>query len=163
MHLTNCRKAFSMITAIMVVVLMSTVAVYVMSISSKMTRETTAQFQREQAMLLAKSYTEYSILAVTANDRNTTSGGHCLENIEGVWGDPNAGTGYKIEVKLLYIGNNTGVADCPASVVLASNIETSKSPLSIIVDVYVRYKEPDHPDVAHAPFITYHKRTLQKI
>ena len=151
-----------MITAIIVVVLISTVATYVLSIASKMTRETTAQFQREQAMLLAKSYTEYAILAVTANDRNATTG-NCLENIKGVWGNPDAGEGYKMEVKLLYIGHNNEVIDCNSNRVLGNDVVTPESPLSIIADVYVRYKEPDHPDTSIAPYITYHKRTLQKI
>jgi type II secretory pathway pseudopilin PulG len=73
------RRAFSMITAIFVIVLMATVAVLILNLSGKMVKETTAQFQREQAMLLAKSYTEYAVMAVTANDRNGT--GNCLTDI----------------------------------------------------------------------------------
>ena len=156
------RLAFSMLTAIVVIVLMSTVAMFVMNISSKLTRETTAQFQREQAMLYAKSYTEYAIMAVTANDRNATTGS-CLSNIDGTIGSPKFGTGYKIEVRLAYLGHNSEVSDCAGTRILDDNVTTAESPLNIMVDVYVKYKEPDHPNPTLAPYIIYHKRTLQKI
>ena len=48
------RKAFSLITAIFVIVLMATVAAFIMNLSGKMVKGTTVQFQREQAVLLAK-------------------------------------------------------------------------------------------------------------
>jgi len=163
MKIKNHRRAFSMITALVVIVLMSSVAIYVMSTSAKMVKETTAQYQREQAMLLAKSYTEYAIMAVSANDRNNTSANYCLEDIEGqVGGDPDKGEGYKIETRIAYIGNSD-ISQCAATRQLGSITETTRSPLNIIVDVYVKYKDPDHPDASAAPYITYHKRTLQKI
>ncbi|MBD3788771.1 MAG: type II secretion system protein [Campylobacterales bacterium] len=153
------RKAFSLLTAIIVVILMSTVAMFIMSLSGKLVKETTAQYQREQAELYAKSYTEYAILAVTANDRVSSN---CLRDIDGTIGDPLNG-GYRIRARIAYIGQNTQVASCAATRVLSNSVTTIKSPLSIIVDVYVEYKEPDHPNSAQAPWITYHKRTLQKI
>ena len=157
------RKAFSMITAIVVIVLMSMVGMAVISLSGKMVRETTAQYQREQSMLLAKSYTEYAIMAVTANDRNNTSSNYCLEDIDGqVGNDPDAGDGYKIETRIAYIGNSS-ISQCASTRRLGSITETTRSPVNIIVDVYVKYKEPDHPDADSAPYIVYHKRTLQKI
>ena len=149
------RKAFSMITAIIVIVLMATVAMFILNLSGKMVKETTAQFQREQSMLLAKSYTEYAIMAVTANEHNSS---HCLNNITGTYGV------YNIDVNISYIGNDVnlgGGSNCAR--ILASDVNTSKSPLNIIVDVFVSYKELDHPDGTSAPDITYHKRSLGKI
>jgi len=163
MKTTNFRKAFSMVTALIVIVLMATIAIYVLSTAAKMVKETTAQYEREQAMLLAKSYTEYAIMAVTANDRNNSTANYCLEDIEGqVGGDPDAGEGYKIEVRIAYIGNS-GISQCASTRQLGTVTESTRSPLNIIVDVYVKYKEPDHPDANSAPYIVYHKRTLQKI
>ena len=72
MDLQQKRKAFSMITAIVVIVLMASVAVFIMNLSGKMVKETTTQYQREQAILLSKSYTEYAVMAVTANEHNTS-------------------------------------------------------------------------------------------
>ena len=162
------RKAFSMVTAIFTIILMASVAMLVMSMSGKMVKETTTQFQREQAMLLAKSYTEYAIMAVMANDRN--GAGTCLETINGddVIRSENDG-GFEVRVQIHYMSNGTdgtllnidNVNGCPAVRVLGNAANTTLgSPLNIIVDVYVKYKELDG---VNANFITYHKRTLQKI
>ncbi len=154
------RKAFSMLTAIFIIVLMATVAAFILSLSGKMVKGTTAQFQREQSMLLAKSYTEYAIMAVTANEHTT---GNCLNNITGAYGDSD-GDGvadmYNINVAISYIGNGDLDGSCNT---LSNGVVTEKSPLSIIVDVFVSYKDLDHPAGASAPDITYHRRSLQKI
>jgi len=154
MKLNKQRKAFSMLTAIVVIVLMASVGAFVMSLSGKMVKTTITQFQREQAMLLAKSYTEYAIMAVMSNNRTT----NCLGNITGT-----ALGAYNITVNISYIGRNiadpSGVPNtCPN--ILSQAVITTDSPINIIVDVYVRYNDLDN--AAGAP-ITYHKRTLQKI
>ena len=143
------RKAFSMITAIIVIVLMATVGTFILNLSGKMVKGTTAQFQREQSMLLAKSYTEYAILAVTANDQNTT----CLNTINGNYGD------YTIIVNISYIGR-LDILNGGCNILNSTDILTPKSPLNIIVDVFVSYPDYDHPDGLR---MTYHKRSLQKI
>ena len=157
------RKAFSMVTAIFVIILMATVAVLVLNMAGKIVKETTAQYQKEQAVLLAKSYTEYAIMAVMSNDRNASD---CIENIDGrIGASVNTGEGYLVNTRIAYIAdNNARVGTCAATRILDdSGITTPESALSIIVDVYVRYRDPDHPNIANAPWITYHRRTLQKI
>lgn len=159
------RKAFSLLTAIFVIVLMATVAMLVMNLSGKIVKETTAQYHKEQAILLAKSYTEYAIMAVMSNDRNAT-GNDCIENIDGrIGANVNAGQGYLVNTRVAYIADsNTRVSTCAATRILDdSGITTAESALNIIVDVYVRYRDPDHPNIANAPWVTYHRRTLQKI
>jgi type II secretory pathway pseudopilin PulG len=172
----NQRKAFSMLTSIFVIVLMATVAILVMSMAGKIIKETTAQYQKEQAALLAKSYTEYAILAVMSNDRNAT-GNDCIENIDGFIGDNIAsvdnGEGYSINTRIAYISDNdatngSSVSTCDATRILdSSGIATPESALNIIVDVYVRYRDADNPNIVTAPntvpWVTYHRRTLQKI
>jgi len=158
MKFTTQRKAFSMLTAIFVIVIMASVAALVVNLSGKMVKETTAQFQREQAMLLAKSYTEYAIMAVMANDRKATN--KCLKTINGnnvmrVY----ASGGFQVRVRIAYIGNVAEVGMCGSSR-LSSSVTTTKSPLNIIIDVYVKYQDFD---AATTQWITYHKRTLQKI
>lgn len=156
------RKAFSMLTAIFVIVLMATVAMLVTSMTGKIVKETTAQYQKEQAVLLSKSYTEYAIMAVMSNDRTVD----CIENINGEIGDDvNNGQGYLINTRIAYIADsNTTVGTCAATRILDdSGITTAESALSVIIDVYVRYKDPDHPSIGSAPWVTYHRRTLQKI
>ena len=154
------RSAFSMLTAIIVIVLMATVAMLIITLSGKMVKETTTQFQREQAALLAKSYTEYAVMAVTANDRNVTD---CLSDINATIGSPTTGNGYSVRTRIAYIGHAGEVNSCAATCIFSNTVTTPRSPLNIIVDVYVEYKEPDHPNSTNAPWITYHKRTLQKI
>lgn len=153
------RKAFSMLTAIFIIVLMATVAAFIVSLSGKMVKGTTAQFQHEQSVLLAKSFTEYAIMAVTANEHNTTN---CLNAITGQYGNDGSGSPlYTIEVDISYIGNNLD-GSC-ARVLNTNPVIHPKSPLNIIVDVFVRHKDLDHPAGAGAPDITYHRRSLQKI
>ena len=157
------RKAFSMLTAIFVIVLMATVAMLVTSLTGKIVKETTAQYQKEQAVLLSKSYTEYAIMSVMSNDRNATD---CIENIDGrIGADVNNGQGYLVNTRIAYIADsNARVGTCAATRILDdSGITTTESALSVIIDVYVRYRDPDHPTLSTAPWVTYHRRTLQKI
>ena len=147
-----------MITAIFMIVLMSTVAMFVMNLSGKMVKETTTQFQREQAMLLAKSYTEYAVMAVMANDRNATTG-KCLYTIKGKLGtNPGSGEGYRARVHLAYIGTEKEVGDCGGRI-LSKEVTTEKTPLTVMIDTYIDYKDPDNT----VQWRTYHLRTLQKI
>ncbi len=148
------RKAFSMITAIFVIVIMSTIAIFVMNLSGKSVRATTAQYQRAQAMLYAKSYTEFAVMAVTAHDRTT----NCVETIEGNISNINEG-GYAIQTHIAYIGPSTEIGNCSTRQ-LSTNVTTKETPLTIIVDAYVDYKNPDNTS---APKITVHRRTVQKI
>ena len=141
------RKAFSMLTTIFVIVIMASVGAMVMSLSGKMVESTTTQFQREQSMLLAKSYTEYAIMAVMANGDRAKN---CLNTINGVFNP------YTITVNISYIGNNTTLGGTNCNI-LSSAVITPKSPLNIIVDAYVSYPHENGQN------ITYHKRTLQKI
>ena len=150
MYIYQTRKAFSMLTAIVIIVLMATVAAFIMNLSGKMVKGTMTQFQREQSMLLAKSYTEYAIMAVTANEHNSSN---CLNNISGTYGI------YNIDVNISYIGDVNLHANCST---LSNSVTTVKSPLNIIVDVFVSYDELDHPS-STPPKITYHRRSLQKI
>jgi len=150
------RKAFSLLTAIFIIVFMATVAAFIINLSGKMVKETTVQYQQEQAVLLAKSYTEYAIMAVTANEHNSSN---CLNTITGNFGDDGNGNPlYSINVDISYIGNNLH-ANCDR-VLNANVIVTPNSPLNIIVDVTVNYPDLDHPDNLN---LTYHRRTLQKI
>ena len=154
------RSAFSLYTAIIVIILMSTVAMLVMSTSGKMVKETTAQYQKEQAALYANSFTEYAILAVTGNNRAVD----CLQTITSTIGAPTVGNGFRVRTHISYIVNGTvNVSQCDAIRVLSNSVTTARTPLTIIVDAYVDYKEADHYDSANAPWMTYHKRTVQKI
>ncbi len=146
-----------MVTAIFVIVLMATVAIFVMSLSGKIVKTTTTQYQHAQAELYAKSYTEYAILAVTGNDRSTD----CLETINGTIGDYSGGNGYQIRTHIAYIVNGAEVdtSNCSNTRVLSTGVTRQDTPLTIIIDAYVDYKDPDNT----VQKFTVHRRTVQKI
>jgi hypothetical protein len=159
----NNREAFSLITAIFLIVLMGSITMYVMSLSGKIVKETTAQYKKEQAMLLAKSYTELAIMTVTANDREGT--GECITTINANVGSSNpetSGEGYSVDTYISYIGANNDIQSCADTHEL-DNPSAGNNELNIIVDVYVKYKDIAQEDIASSPWITYHRRTLQKI
>jgi len=163
------RKAFSMITAIFVILLMATVSALILNVSSQTVKATTMQYKQEQAILYAKSYTELALMYATANDPTLTN---CAENIDAnIGADVSTGDGYNIQVRIAYINSNTETLQCHSTRILADATTTDNvtTPLErqIIIDTYVRY----HDDaVASAwtgtgnpPWLTYHRRTLQKL
>lgn len=154
------REAFSMMMAILIIVMMSTLSLLVMNLSAKMLQNTTTQYQREQAMLLAKSYTEFAIMSIMTNSNRAISCTNSISGEVGADGSSDIGEGYMVRVRISYIGN-IGVANCTN--VMASNVVTPSSSLNAMIDVFVDYKDINHPDVANSQWITYHKRTLQKI
>jgi type II secretory pathway pseudopilin PulG len=159
-HVPDMRRGFSMLTAIFTIVIIASVSVLILNLSAKMVHDTTAQYQHEQAAQYARSYTEFAIMALTANDRNTTD---CLENISATLGAPSTGNGYSVSVRIAFIANGSGkgdVSNCSTTRVFSSAVTTLSTSLSAIIDVYVSYKDPDN---INNPYITYHTRTLQKI
>ena len=82
---TKTKKAFSMITAIFVIVIMSAVTALIMNVTGKTLKETTQQYQKEQAALLARSYTELAIWQVLNYDRTVTP--DCLTTFNRHFGD----------------------------------------------------------------------------
>lgn len=153
----HSKKAFSLITALVIIVLMATVAIFVMNLSGKVVKSTVAQYQHEQAELYAKSYTEYAILAVTGNNRST----ECVENISGTIGTPTTGNGYRVRTRIAYmVHSDVDTTNCSATRVLSTGVTESSTPLTIIVDAYVDYKDPDNTS---GPWMTVHRRTVQKI
>ncbi len=167
-----------MITAIFVIVIMAAVSALVLSLSGRMTKATAIQYRQEQAALLARSYTELAVMAVMNYDRDTA--GNCIEDIDGVvngtvpgvasTGSSAAGSGYNVQTRIYYIGDAlpcSGTRKLNTAAISTDYNDTgtphSSTTAAIIVDVYVRYKDPDVDNPATAPWITYHRRTLQKI
>ena len=179
------RKAFSMITAIFVMIIMATIATLVFNLSGKMLVGTTVQFKTEQAALLARSYTELAVMAVINHNRNSTD---CIENIDGVVNSLKPGTlpvsgvsstnggGYDVKTRIYYLGNNLPCSETRklndssnarrSTTLIVTDYNNTSAPdaiAGIIVDVYVSYKDASTDDPANSPWITYHRRTLQKI
>ena len=160
----NMRSAFSMITAIFVILLMASVGAFIMNLSGKMVEETSAQYRHEQAILYAKSYTEFAIMAATTEPcvRRITA------NVDGTATQVKQGLGYRVVVDVQYIGNDTP-AGCANTLGGAIGQVSSRGNI-ILVDTYVRYRNPDSAAAIAGnswstkyPGITYHRRTLQRL
>ena len=163
--LNRLRGGFSMIVAIFTILVISIVASYIFYSSASISKEGETQYKREQAMLLARSYTEYAVLGIMGNgDRNITAanGGRCLNIISGTIGQPNSGLGYNIVVSIKYIGKQQYLRACNANSDIVSTNVTDDT-LNAIIDVYVAYKDWSGANVANAPWITYHRRSIQKL
>ncbi len=161
------RKAFSMLTAVFIIILMATVSAFVVNISGQAVETTVLQYKKEQAVLYSKSYTELAIMAATANDSTAGTAPSCAQDIDGRIGtDVNNGIGYDIQTRISYIGNNLKCATTRELNNQAIPIVTDDA-LHIIIDVYVKYRDPAFIAAAGtatgAPWITYHRRTLQKL
>ena len=154
------KKAFSMITAIFVIVIMATVSSLIMNVTGKTIKETTQQYQKEQAQLLARSYTELAISRVLNKERNATA---CFNTFTENFGEKSGFHGYDITVNIRYIGNTTLLAGCSPLYSIqpwADNTGGFYNTISLVIDTYITYKDFDDPENRN---ITFHRRTLQKL
>ena len=148
------KKAFSMITAIFVIVIMATVSSLIMNVTGKTVKATTQQYQKEQAALLARSYTELAILYVMHYDRSSD----CLEQINDQFGD--VANGYDIRMNISYIGKNSNLVGCGTQIGNLNGTGGFYNTISLVIDTYITYKDFDDPSNRD---ITFHRRSLQKL
>ena len=156
------KRAFSMVTAIFVIFIMSSLTALIMNVTGKTVKSTTTQYQKEQAMLLARSYTELAVLYVIHYDR--VSNNDCLKQINGEFGDPN--NKYIVRVDISYIGNSNSkiLPNCSKNITPAwntTNLTSFNSSISLIIDTYISYKDFD--DLTSDRNVTFHRRTVQVI
>jgi type II secretory pathway pseudopilin PulG len=154
------KKAFSMMLAIATIVIMGTLTTLIMNVAGKTMKATTQQYQKEQATLLARSYTELALLYVSSYDRSAS--GDCLQTIVGDYGEPN--NLYKIQTEIRYIGKASELVGCGRTIPTTPLFNKGTGfdeTMSIIVDVYIRYKDFD--DLTTDRNVTFHRRTLQKL
>ena len=153
------KRAFSMVTAIFVIFIMSSITALIMNVSNKTVKSTTQQYQKEQASLLARSYTELAMLYVIHYDRVANNG--CIETINGSFGDPD--NLYRVNINLQYIGNSFLLPNCGTDITPYWNVSNPtgfNSTISLIIDVYVSYKDFDDPSNRD---VTFHRRTVQRL
>ncbi|CAA6826119.1 MAG: Unknown protein [uncultured Sulfurovum sp.] len=151
------KKAFSMVTAIFVIIIMATVTSLIMNVTGKTLKETTQQYQKEQAALLARSYTEQAILYALHYERTAD----CVNEINATFGSVD--NLYRIQTVIQYAGNESQLP-IPGCETIARWVDTGtlrfQASISLIVDVYVSYQDFDDPQRRD---VTFHRRTLQKL
>lgn len=144
------HKGFSLITAIIFLFVVATLSILALSMSTQSAKQTTDDYLRIEAELLAKSGTEYALLALSGHDFNTSG---CLNSIDIKY--PNSvNYTHDINISIMYIGNGLP-ADC--NDVLNNTISTNDSNRTVIIDTTVS----TNPTIATEQ-IRIHRRTIQK-
>lgn len=149
------KRGFGLITAIVLLVLISTVAMMILSISATSSKKATDDYLRIQAEMLTRSATEFAVMRVQGFDR---SGGHCLENL-----DINAAP-FDVNVTINYLfSKSTADALTGCNNKYATDVSDADLNGIVIMDVVVTQQMPttDSFEWSSEP-IRIHKRTIQK-
>ena len=154
MKRTKQRDGFAMIMAIFFMIVIATLLTYMLSSSTETAKRTTNTYVNEQAQLLAKSATEYTILRVSGIDR-VISG--CMTSFNAQYPD-STNPIFDIRVDIAYYGFGPYNATVAACTTMANNILTPESNGTMRIDVYVS----DNAGLNLSEPIRYHRRTLQK-
>lgn len=122
------KKGFSLILAIIFILLVASIGALSMAISSSSAKTSVNLFIHEQAKLLADGAAEYAIMKVQQNDFATT----CVDEIEIKYPNEDSPT-FKANISITYIGHKDTIGNC------ANKIESEKTGLqSIIISGQVR-------------------------
>lgn len=145
------RSGFTLIMAIFLLLAIAAMLGAMISYTSETSQKTTDIYMKEQAILLAKSATEYALLAISAHDRTAT--GNCISDIDTTY---TAGgiRMFDINTSIRYFGLGS-IAGCPN---LAATIATPESNGTVIIDVTVT----ENSATRNLNPIRYHRRTIQK-
>jgi len=152
------RSGFALIMAIFVVLIIGMIMVLMVNITATSTQRTTNNYLHEQARFLAKSATEYAMLAISGHNRAANN--NCITTINAQY--PDNTPIFNITINMQYIGfANIGPGGCNDYVnngINASGIFTNESIGSVLMDVTVS----STGNILGEP-IRYHRRTLQKL
>ena len=144
------RRGFTLITAILFILLISTISMLALSLSSLTTKQTSDIYLREQAELLLQSATEYALLAISG--RNIATNG-CINAINAQYPQAGANALFDINISLSYLGN--GLPNTCNR--LDNNVSNLDSNVTVMIDTVVTSAN----SVSTEP-IRLHRRTLQK-
>ena len=139
------RKGFSLITAMIFLVLIATLSALSISLSTQSVKQTGDVLLKSQAELLLRSGTEYALLAMSGHDYSS----NCLETLNMTHNDM-----FDINVSIMYIGSSL---PCTSSHTLDNSIATSDSNRTVIIDTFVTTQD----GITTEP-IRLHRRTIQK-
>ena len=124
------KKGFSLILAIIFILLVASIGALSMAISSSSAKTSVNLFIHEQAKLLADGAAEYAIMKVQQNDFTAT----CVDEIEINYpNDKDKNPTFTANISITYIGDKDTIKNC------ANKIESDKTGLqSIIISGQVR-------------------------
>ena len=145
------RRGFSLLTAVIFLVLVATIGALALSFSTLNVKQTSDIYLREQADMLLQSATEYALLAISGHQINAANG--CLNTINSQFqqaGNPV----FDINISMNYLGNGLPAGCNQFS---ATNIATNDSNVTVVIDTIVA----SVAGIATEP-IRLHRRTIQK-
>ena len=124
------KKGFSLILAIIFILLVASIGALSMAISSSSAKTSVNLFIHEQAKLLADGAAEYAIMKVQQNNFADT----CVDEIEINYpNDKDKNPTFRANISITYIGDKDTIKHC------ANKIESEKTGLqSIIISGQVR-------------------------
>lgn len=144
------RSAFSLITAIVFIVLVATLGALSLSFSTQSAKQTSDIYLKAQADLLARSAAEFALLAISGHKIDTSNG--CLNQINTTY-QTDDNPLFDINITIQYLGNGL-FGDCN---ILDNNVTYNDSNLTVLLDIFVTSKN----NITTEP-IRVHRRTLQK-
>ncbi|MCI6343749.1 MAG: hypothetical protein MR769_03585 [Campylobacter sp.] len=106
------KKGFSLILAIIFILLVASIGALSMSISSSSAKTSVNLFIHEQAKLLADGAAEYAIMKVQQNDFAAT----CVDEIEINYPN-NTNPTFKANISITYIGDRETIQHCTNGIV----------------------------------------------
>jgi len=145
------RKGFGMMVAIIIMMTVSILMTLMISYSSSSSKSTVDLYLKEQAQLLARSATEYALLAISAHENNQS----CIESINMSYPN-NVSPTHEMNVSIWYLGSGLP-ATCTH--MIDNSIVTPDSNLTAIIDVIVSV---DINRTGITEPIRLHRRTVQK-
>ena len=151
------RRGFSLITAIIFIVLVASIAALALSFSSFTTKQTSDLFLREQAELLVQSGTEFALLAISGHQINAANG--CLNSINSQYPQAGAAAIFDINITINYLGNGLAAASNNNCNILSDTVVTADSNITVIIDTIVSTNTDNN--ISTEP-IRLHRRTIQK-
>ena len=152
---TNTRSGIAMIIAIAFLLITAVLMAIMINMTSQTTKRTGDIYFQEQAHLLAKSATEFALLAISGHNR---AGGNCLTSINIEYPGAGAASIFDINTTIRYIGLASLGGTCANNDSLIDNITTAESNGTMLIDTYVTTSA----NVQLTEPVRFHRRTMQK-
>ena len=144
------RKGFSLLTAIIFLILIASIGALSLSFSTYNIKQRSNSYLYQQSEFLIESAISYSLLALSGFDYTQ---GRCLENITLFY--PNSDNCIlKAVVSISYIGSKL---PCNSKFILENNLSNIDSNRTVVMDILVSSEN----NISSEP-IRLHRRTIQK-
>ncbi|CZE47145.1 type IV pilus modification PilV family protein [Campylobacter geochelonis] len=154
------KRAFTLIMAMFFIVILATLGMLALSLSTQTAKQSTDIYLREQAELLARSATEFAVMAMQAHSYTParSNGEHCLETVDITY--PTADNPlFKGRVQIYYLNPLLG---CRAARTIGDRNLTAATTTSITDNIAMLDVTIQSTEEAGSEPIRYFRRTIQR-